>query len=147
MIKRKASAAWHGGLKDGKGTISTESGAHAQTPYNFSKRFESEAGTNPEELVGAAHASCFSMFLSAKLGEAGMKPEHIHTEATVSLETGEGGPTVTAVHLDVTARVPGADRAAFDKAIQDSKVGCPISKLLKATITVNAKLEEGATAR
>jgi osmotically inducible protein OsmC len=138
---RKGSAEWSGGLKDGKGTVSTESGALSGVPYNFSMRFESAKGTNPEELIGAAHAGCFSMALSGQLGEAGMKPESIRTTAQVTLEKGDGGFAVTAVHLDVTARIPGADRAAFEKAANNAKAGCPVSKLLNAKITMEAKLE------
>jgi osmotically inducible protein OsmC len=137
---RKGSAEWSGGLKDGKGTVSTESGALSGVPYNFSMRFESAKGTNPEELVGAAHAGCFSMALSGQLGAAGMTPESIRTTAQVTLEKVDGGFAVTAVHLDVAARIPGADRAAFEKAANDAKAGCPVSKLLNAKITMDAKL-------
>jgi len=143
-MKRSGSAVWKGGLKDGSGTVSTESGVLANSPYNFSKRFESEKGTNPEELIAAAHAACFSMALSAQLGNAGMKADSINTTATVSLEQVEGGFAVTSSHLETTVRVPNADKAAFDKAVENAKSGCPISKLLNATITMNAKLEQGA---
>jgi osmotically inducible protein OsmC len=135
---------WKGGLKDGTGTVSTESGVLANIPYNFSKRFESEKGTNPEELIAAAHAACFSMALSAQLGNAGMKAESINTTATVSLEQVEGGFAVTSSHLETTVRIPNADKAAFDKAVENAKSGCPISKLLNAKITMNAKLQQGA---
>lgn len=144
MPKRSGSAVWKGGLKDGTGTVSTESGVLANIPYNFSKRFESEKGTNPEELIAAAHAACFSMALSAQLGNAGMKAESINTTATVSLEQVEGGFAVTSSHLETTVRIPNADKAAFDKAVENAKSGCPISKLLNAKITMNAKLQQGA---
>ena len=137
---RKASAEWRGSLKEGKGTISAESGAIANLPYSFKTRFENEKGTNPEELIGAAHAGCFSMALSAQLGGAGMTPESIRTTAAVTLEKVGEGFSVTAVHLDVSARIPGADRAAFEKAANEAKAGCPISKLLNAKITMDAKL-------
>lgn len=141
VIRKKGSAVWKGGLKDGKGTISTESGALSNVQYGFNTRFENGAGTNPEELVGAAHAGCFSMALSAQLGEAGMKAESIGTTATVTLEKVEGGFSVTAVHLDLTAKIPGADPQAFEKAANNAKAGCPISKLLNAKITLDAKLQ------
>ena len=143
-MKRSGSAVWKGGLKDGSGTVSTESGVLANSPYNFSKRFENEKGTNPEELIAAAHASCFSMALSLQLANAGMKAESIDTTATVTLEQTAGGFAVTSSHLDTTVRVANADKAAFDKAVDAAKTGCPISKLLNATITLNAKLEQGA---
>jgi len=143
-MKRSGSAVWKGGLKDGTGNVSTESGVLANIPYNFSKRFESEKGTNPEELIAAAHAACFSMALSAQLGNAGMKAESINTTATVSLEQVEGGFAVTSSHLETTVRIPNADKAAFDKAVENAKSGCPISKLLNAKITMNAKLQQGA---
>ena len=138
---RKASAEWLGGLKDGKGTISTESGVLATVPYSFSTRFEGVKGTNPEELVAAAHAGCFSMALSAQLGGTGLTPQSIRTTANVTLEKLDAGFAVTAVHLEVIARIPGADRAAFEKAANEAKAGCPISKLLNAKITMDAKLE------
>jgi osmotically inducible protein OsmC len=138
---RKASAEWRGSLKEGKGTISAESGAIANLPYSFKTRFESEKGTNPEELIGAAHAGCFSMALSAQLGGAGMTPESIRTTAAVTLEKVGEGFSVTAVHLDVTAKIPGADKGAFEKAANEAKSGCPISKLLNAKITMDARLE------
>lgn len=139
-IKRNASAQWNGGLKDGKGTISTASGALSQTQYSFGTRFEDGVGTNPEELIAAAHAGCFSMALSGQLTNAGTPPESIETTATVTMEKLEAGFTVTGVHLDVTAKVPGIDQAAFDTAANNAKVGCPISRLLNATITMDAKL-------
>jgi osmotically inducible protein OsmC len=143
-MKRTGSAVWKGGLKDGTGNVSTESGVLADIPYNFSKRFESEKGTNPEELIAAAHAACFSMALSGQLGNAGMKADSINTTATVSLEQVEGGFAVTSSHLETTVRIPNADKAAFDKAVENAKSGCPISKLLNAKITMNARLEQGA---
>lgn len=140
-MDRKASAHWQGGLKDGKGTISTESNVLDQTQYSFGTRFENGIGTNPEELIGAAHAGCFSMALSGKLGDAGMTATSIDTVATVTMEKTDAGFTVTKVHLDLTAKIPGADKAAFEKAAADAKAGCPISRLLKAEITLDAKLE------
>jgi osmotically inducible protein OsmC len=141
VIKESGSAAWKGGLKDGKGTISTESGVLSNTQYGFNARFENGPGTNPEELIGAAHAGCFSMALSAQLGEAGLKAESIDTTATVSLEKVEGAFAITAVHLDLIAKIPGASRQAFEKAANDAKAGCPVSKLLNAKITLDAKLQ------
>jgi osmotically inducible protein OsmC len=139
-MKRKASAVWNGDLKTGTGTVSSESGVLNGTPYSFRTRFESEQGTNPEELIGAAHAGCFSMALSMILGQAGMTAEKIETEATITLEQKDGGFAVTASHLDVRATIPGADPAAFDEAAEKAKAGCPISKLLNATITMDARL-------
>ena len=139
-MKRSASAEWSGGLKDGKGTVSTESGVLSDVPYNFSKRFENEKGTNPEELIAAAHAACFSMALSMILGQAGMTAEKIATKATVSLDQVEDGFKVTSSHLQTTVKIPNADHAAFQKAVEAAKSGCPISKLLNATITMDAKL-------
>jgi len=139
-MKRSASAVWSGGLKDGKGTVSTGSGLLAKTPYNFRKRFENEAGTNPEELVAAAHAACFSMALSMVLGLAGMTADSIETTATVSLEQVDGGFAVTSSHLETKVKIPNADPAAFQKAAEGAKTGCPISKLLNAKITMDAKL-------
>jgi osmotically inducible protein OsmC len=140
-MKRSGSAVWKGGLKDGKGTVSTESGVLSGTPYDFSKRFENEKGTNPEELMAAAHAACFSMALSLFLGDAGMTAESIETKATVSLDQVEGGFAITSSHLQTTVKIPKADKAAFLKAAEGAKAGCPISKLLNATITMDAKLE------
>jgi osmotically inducible protein OsmC len=137
---RKASAVWQGGLKDGKGQISTESGVLAKTPYSFIQRFEGAAGTNPEELIAAAHAGCFSMALSAQLNGANLKPESIETKASLTMEKLDSGWAVTAVHLDVNAKVPGADAAAFKTCAEAAKTGCPISKLLNAKITMDAKL-------
>jgi osmotically inducible protein OsmC len=139
-MQRKASAVWKGGLKDGKGTVSSTSGVLSNTPYSFATRFENSPGTNPEELIAAAHAGCFSMALSAQLGNAGLTAESINTTATLSLEKLDSGFTITAVHLDVV-RVPKADDAAFQKAAENAKSGCPVSKVLNAKITMSAKLE------
>ena len=141
-MKRNASAEWKGGLKDGKGTISTDSGVLSNTQYSFSTRFEDGVGTNPEELIAAAHAGCFSMALSGQLAQAGLTADTIRTTASVSLEKTEGGFAITSVHLDVRARVPGADEAAFATAANNAKAGCPVSKVLKAEITMDAKLEQ-----
>ena len=137
-MKRKGSAKWSGDLKTGKGLVSTESGALADRPYGFNTRFGDEKGTNPEELIGAAHASCFSMALSSELGKAGITAESIETTSTVEVKPGEGGFTIPAVHLSVTITAPGADKAAVGKAAADAKAGCPVSKLLKAEITMDA---------
>ena len=138
---RKASAEWNGGLKDGKGKISTDSGVLKETQYSFSTRFEDGIGTNPEELIAAAHAGCFSMALSGQLGNAGLTADSIRTTASVKLDKVEGGFAITNVHLEVRARVPNADEAAFTTAANNAKAGCPISKLLNAEITMDAKLE------
>jgi lipoyl-dependent peroxiredoxin len=140
-MKRKALAIWQGGLKDGKGTISTESGVLKQTQYSFSTRFENGVGTNPEELIAAAHAGCFSMALSAELGRAGITPESIHTAATVTLDKTDAGWAVTGSHLDLTATIPGMDESKFITIANAAKAGCPISRLLKAHITLDAKLQ------
>jgi osmotically inducible protein OsmC len=140
-MNRKASAVWQGGLKDGRGTVSTESGVLSNAAYSFSTRFENEKGTNPEELVGAAHAGCFSMALSAQLAEVGLKPERIETGATVTLEKAGDGFAVTAVHLDVNANVPGADDGKFQEVAKKAKEGCPISKLLNTKVTMQARLQ------
>ena len=140
-MERTASAVWKGGLKDGQGTVSSASRALADTRYTFKDRFESGTGTNPEELVAAAHAACFSMALSAELGKANLKPDSIRTTATVSLDKLDSGWTVTESHLEVSAKVPGASREAFLTAARAAETGCPISKLLKARITLDAKLE------
>ncbi len=139
-MQRTASAHWSGGLKDGKGTISTQSGVLNQTQYSFSTRFENGVGTNPEELIAAAHAGCFSMALSAQLGEAGMKAESIDTKATLTMEKTDAGFTITAVHLDTNVTIPGGDQAKFDQAAQNAKKGCPVSRVLNANITLDAKL-------
>jgi len=137
---RKASAEWKGALKDGKGTVSTDSGVLSQTPYSFRSRFETGAGTNPEELIAAAHAGCFTMALDAQLSGAGLTPESINTSAALTLEMVEKSWTVTKIHLDVTARVPGTTNDAFQKVAADAKANCPISRLLKAEITMTATL-------
>jgi osmotically inducible protein OsmC len=137
---RKASAVWNGSLKEGKGTISTDSGVLSKTQYSFSTRFENGAGTNPEELIAAAHAGCFTMALSAQLGNAGITPESLETTAAVTLEKLEAGFTITKIHLDVTAKIPGVDQAAFEKAAANAKAGCPVSRLLNAEITMTARL-------
>jgi osmotically inducible protein OsmC len=140
-MRRKASAVWNGGLKDGQGTISTDSGVLSNTQYSFSTRFEDGVGTNPEELIAAAHAGCFSMALSGQLGKAGLTAESIRTTATVRLEKVDEAFAITSVHLDVTAKVPGADQQAFETAANNAKAGCPVSKVLNAEITMEAKLE------
>ena len=140
-MKRKGSAVWSGDLKSGKGTVSTESGVLREAQYSFATRFEEGAGTNPEELIAAAHAGCFSMALSAQLGSQGMTPERIATTATVTLEKQEAGFAITAVHLEVQVRIPNGDRSAFDAAANEAKKNCPVSKALNAAITMNAQLE------
>jgi osmotically inducible protein OsmC len=139
-INRHGSAVWEGGIKDGKGAISTESGALKAYPYGFGSRFEGKPGTNPEELIAAAHAGCFTMALSLILGEAKLVAEHMETSAKVTLEQVTGGYAITAVHLVLTAKIPGADQATFEKLAGTAKAGCPVSKLLKAEITLDAKL-------
>lgn len=140
-MQRKGSAIWQGDLKTGKGTVSTDSGVLSQTPYSFSTRFESGKGTNPEELIAAAHAGCFTMALSAQLGSAGLTPEKLETSATVTFDKLEAGWTVTNILLDVKGKVSKADQAAWDKATQAAKTGCPISRLFNTTINMQAKLE------
>lgn len=140
-IKRKGSAAWSGGLKDGKGSVSTQSGVLNQQQYGFNTRFEDGAGTNPEELLGAAHAGCFTMALSGQLGAAGMTAQKLETTATVSLDKVGDSFAITAVHLDLVAVIPGADEAAFQEAARKAKEGCPVSKLFNAEITLDAKLQ------
>ena len=140
MIK-KAWAVWKGGIKDGGGTLSTETGVLNQAPYGFKSRFEDGKGTNPEELIGAAHAGCFSMALSLMLGESGLTPEKIETHADVTLEKVGEGFEITASHLSVVAKIPGADPAKFEQIANQAKTGCPVSKLLKAKITMEARLE------
>jgi lipoyl-dependent peroxiredoxin len=139
-MKRNASAVWKGGLKDGQGAVSTESGALPKTPYNFRQRFESEKGTNPEELIAAAHAACFSMALSLFMANESLTPESIDTTATVSFDNVNGAWTVTSSHLETKVKSPGADAAKFQKAAEGAKAGCPISRLLNTTITLDAKL-------
>lgn len=140
-MKRKASAIWQGGLKDGKGTISTDSGVLKDSQYSFSTRFEDGNGTNPEELIAAAHAGCFAMALSGQLGNEGLTAKSIRVTAAVTLDKTDAGFTVTASHLDVNVEIPGADRATFEKAANNAKSGCPISRLLNAEITMDAKLQ------
>jgi lipoyl-dependent peroxiredoxin len=140
-MRRSASAIWQGGLKDGKGTVSTESGVLKQSPYSFSTRFEGQPGTNPEELIAAAHAGCFSMALSAELGKAALTPETIRTTAALTMDKTESGWTVTQIHLDVTVKLPNADAGKFEAAANAAKAGCPISRLLNTKITMDAKLE------
>ena len=139
-MQRKGSAVWQGDLKEGKGTVSTESGILKQAPYSFQTRFEQEKGTNPEELLAAAHAGCFTMALSAELGKAGITPQKLETTATVTLDKVGEGFTITKSHLDLTATISGADKAKFDAAVKAAETGCPVSKLYKAEITVTSKL-------
>lgn len=139
-MKKKAWAVWKGGIKDGGGTISTETGVLKEAPYGFKSRFESGPGTNPEELIGAAHAGCFSMALSLILGEAGLKVEKIETHAEVSLEKAGDGFEITASHLKVVATIPGAKPEQFSELAHKAKSGCPVSKLMKANITMEAQL-------
>jgi lipoyl-dependent peroxiredoxin len=139
-MKRSASAVWKGGLKDGAGTVSTGTGVLSNVPYTFKMRFENERGTNPEELVAAAHAACFSMALSLFMANEGLKPEHIDTTATVSFDNVNGAWTVTASHLEAKVKSPQADPAKFQKAADGAKAGCPISRLLNTTITLDARL-------
>ena len=141
-MKRTGSAVWQVGIKDGKGTVSTESGVLDGAQYSFSTRFEDGKGTNPEELLAAAHAGCFSMALSKQLNDAGFTADSINTTAAVRLEKTDAGFSITKVHLDVTARVPGADQAAFETAAGNAKAGCPVSRLFNAEITLDAKLEQ-----
>jgi osmotically inducible protein OsmC len=139
-MNRKASAEWKGNLKEGKGTITTDSGVLKNTQYSFSTRFENGIGTNPEELIAAAHAGCFSMALSGQLEKAGMVAESINTSANVTLEKTDAGFTITTVHLDVKVKIPGADKQAFETAANNAKAGCPISRVLNAKITMDAQL-------
>ena len=140
-MNRKASAQWQGDLKTGKGTVSTESGVLQNTAYSFSTRFENGKGTNPEELVAAAHAGCFTMALSAELGKANLVPASLRTTCTVTLDKVDGGWGITQSHLEVIAKIPGASQEAFRKAAETAETGCPISKLFKTKITMDAKLE------
>jgi lipoyl-dependent peroxiredoxin len=139
-IKRRGSAQWSGGIKDGKGAISTESGALKEYPYGFASRFEGKPGTNPEELLGAAHAGCFTMALSLILGEAKLTATQMDTTAEVALEQVEGGYAITSVHLMLRAKIPGADQATFEQLAAKAKAGCPVSKLFKTEITLDAAL-------
>jgi len=140
-MKRTASAVWNGSLKEGKGTLSGPSGVLKNTPYTFKSRFENDPQTNPEELIAAAHAGCFSMALSNILGQAGFTADRIATTAELTLDTVDGKPTITTIHLNLSAKVPGIDQAKFEKAANDAKVGCPVSRVLNAKITMDAKLE------
>ena len=140
-MKRKASAIWQGGLKDGKGSLSTDSGVLKETQYSFATRFENGPGTNPEELIAAAHAGCFAMAFSSELGKAGFTPASITATATVTLDKTDAGPTVTESHLEMTAKIPGIDQEKFTAIANGAKAGCPISRLLNAKITLEAKLE------
>ena len=143
-MQRTASAQWRGDLKTGKGTVSTASGVLSNSAYSFHTRFEDGKGTNPEELLAAAHAGCFSMALSAQLGQANLTAESIQTTCTITLEKQADGFAITESHLDLQARVPGASQEAFDSAVQAAKTGCPVSKLYKTNITLTAKLEGGS---
>jgi osmotically inducible protein OsmC len=143
-MKRKASAVWQGDLKSGKGRISSDSGVLSNTQYSFGTRFENGPGTNPEELIAAAHAGCFSMALSAQLQEVGMTAESISTTSTVTLEKQDDGFAIPEIHLDVVAKIPNANQAVFNKAAESAKTGCPISKVLKAKMTMSARLESAA---
>jgi len=139
-MKRTASAVWTGNLKEGKGSVSTAGGALRETPYGFSSRFENGAGTNPEELIAAAHAGCFTMATSAALGRAGFTPDRLATEATVTLEQVQGNWTITTIHLKMDARVPGISKEKFAEIAGDAKANCPVSRVLKADITLEATL-------
>lgn len=140
-IVKNGSAEWSGGLKTGKGSVTTQSGALKKQPYGFGSRFAAENGTNPEELIAAAHAACFTMFLSGVLEKAGHVAEQLETKAGVTLEVGDAGKVeITKSHLTLTAKIPGLDKETFDKLAQEAKAGCPVSKLLKATISLDAKL-------
>ena len=141
IMQRKASAVWKGGLKEGKGSISAPGGVLDNTPYSFTSRFENGPGTNPEELIAAAHAGCFSMALSGQLGSANLTPESLNTNVTLTMEKLDSGWTITASHIDVVGKVPGADAATFQKFAEAAEKGCPVSKVLNAKITMNAKLE------
>jgi len=141
IMKRTASAVWQGDLKKGQGTLSTQSGVFNKTQYSFATRFENGIGTNPEELIAAAHAGCFAMSLSKFLGNAGFTPEELSTRATLTLEQVEGNWAITTIHLDLSGRVPGIDEAKFDEIADQAKAGCPVSRVLKADITLTKKLE------
>ena len=140
LVQRYANAVWKGGLKDGKGTVSSTSGVLANTPYSFGTRFENAKGTNPEELIAAAHAGCFTMALSAELGKLGLTPDTLETKATVTFDKTDAGWTITSIHLDTTGKVPKADRPTFEKAANAAKAACPISRVLNTQITMSAKL-------
>jgi lipoyl-dependent peroxiredoxin len=141
-MKRTASAAWQGDLKQGKGTLSTQSGVLKDTPYSFATRFENGAGTNPEELIAAAHAGCFTMATTASLGRAGFVPERLSTLATLTLEQVDGQWTITTIHLELNARIPGIEAQKFDEIAADAKANCPVSRVLNAEVTLDAKLEK-----
>jgi osmotically inducible protein OsmC len=140
-MKRTASATWLGDLKQGKGSLSTQSGVLKETPYSFTTRFENGIGTNPEELIAAAHAGCFTMALSAFLGRAGFTPEKLATQAALTMEQIQGNWTITSIHLDVNARIPGIAREKFEEIAADAKANCPVSRVLNAKITLDAKLD------
>jgi len=140
-MDRKATAVWTGGIRDGKGSLTTDSGTLKQTQYSFSSRFESGVGTNPEELLAAAHAGCFTMALSGQLGAAGMTAERLETTATITLAKDGDGFSITKSHLNLIAKIPGADQGKFDTAVKNAELGCPVSKLFKAEITVSAHLQ------
>jgi osmotically inducible protein OsmC len=139
-MERKANAVWRGSLKEGKGIVSGSSGVLSNIPYTFATRFENAPGTNPEELIASAHAACFSMALSAELGKAGFTPESVETKATLTLEPKDGKQTITKIHLDTTAKVPNATPEAFTTAAEAAKAGCPVSRVLRADITLDARL-------
>src|SRR5450830_399335 len=141
IIKKTGSASWRGGIKDGIGSISTQTGVLDKAPYGFKARFEDAPGTNPEELIGAAHAGCFTMALSGQLGKANLTADELRTKATVSMEKVDDGFSITAVHLELVAKIPGASQEAFDQAANTAKENCPVSKLLNAKITLDARLE------
>jgi len=143
-MQRTATAVWNGGLKDGNGAITTQSGVLSSTPYSFVTRFENAKGTNPEELIAAAHAGCFTMALSAQLGTMNFTPQSLRTTATLTLEKLDAGWTISKIHLDVSARIPGISPSAFESAAARAKANCPVSRLLKAEITMNASLEQAA---
>ena len=143
-MERTASAVWNGSLKEGKGTISTQSGILSDAPYSFITRFENAKGTNPEELIGAAHAGCFAMALSAQLSTMNFTPESIKVTATVSLEKLDAGWTISKIHLDLAARIPGITQTAFESAAASAKANCPVSRLFKADITLTSVLEQAA---
>lgn len=141
-MNRTGTAVWSGGLKDGKGWLSTESKTLSEAPYSFSARFKDGSGTNPEELIAAAHAGCFTMDLSGRLGAAGMTPEEVRTTASLTMEKTDKGFSITKIHLDVAARIPGGDVYAFQTAVKEAKEGCPVSRVLNAEISVAARLNE-----
>ncbi len=143
-MERAATAVWNGSLKEGRGTISAQSGILSDAPYSFVTRFENGKGTNPEELIAAAHAGCFTMALSAQLGTMNVTPDRLRTVATVTLEKLDAGWTISRIHLDVTARIQGISPAAFESAASSAKANCPVSRLLKADITMTASLEQAA---